>query len=178
MRRVIFFRHAKSDHGAAVSSDHERPINDRGRRAARAMGRFLAISGQVPERAVCSSARRARETLEVATEAGGWSVDVDVLDELYLAGSGRVLDVLRREADGTRSLLVVGHEPTCSEMVGRLSTQRPSPGAGSRVRFATATMARVDLPIESWADCDAGIGDIRWVVPAKLLTKGDFEFVD
>ncbi len=177
MRRVIFFRHGKSDWGAGVSSDHERPINERGRRAAHAMGRFLAISGQVPDRVVCSSAVRTRETIEVAIEAGSWSVDVEVLDELYLAEPARVLEVIRREADATRSLLVVGHEPTSSEMVRLLSVGGQMPGAGSVVRFPTASMARVNLPIESWTGCDYGVGELAWLVPPKLLTKGDFDFV-
>jgi phosphohistidine phosphatase len=177
MRRLIFFRHGKSDWSAGASSDHERPINDRGRRAAHTMGRFLAISGQVPDRVVCSSALRTRETLEVAIDAGGWDVDVEVLDELYLAETARVLEIIRRETDATKSLLVVGHEPTSSEMVRLLSAGQQMPGAGAVVRFPTATMARVNLSIESWSDCDYGVGELAWLVPPKLLTKGDFDFV-
>ena len=51
------------------------------------------------------------------------------------------------------------------------------PGAGAMVRFPTAAMARVDLAIDSWKDAAPGCGQLRWLVPPKLLTKGSFEFL-
>ena len=70
MKTLILFRHGKSDWDSEEPSDHDRPLAKRGRKAAKAMGKFLALAGQVPDSAVTSSAVRARSTLEIAMEAG------------------------------------------------------------------------------------------------------------
>ena len=64
MRRLILFRHGKSDWDAPFGSDHERPLSKRGVKAAKTMGLVLARSDLVPDHAITSSAVRARTTLE------------------------------------------------------------------------------------------------------------------
>ncbi len=176
MKTVLFMRHAKSDWKAPFGSDHERPLNQRGMRAARVMGRFLALTGQTPDRAVTSTAVRARTTLELAIEAGAWKCDVQQTDDLYQAHPGDVVDLIRAEDAAADSLLIVGHEPTTSEVV-RLLCGQGLPSFGSPVRFPTAAMGRVNLDIASWRGCEFGRGQLVWLTPPKLFTKGDFDFV-
>jgi hypothetical protein len=64
MRRLYLLRHAKSSWEDVGLADHDRPLAPRGRRAAKAIGRHLRDSGIEPELVLCSSARRAQETLE------------------------------------------------------------------------------------------------------------------
>ena len=176
MKRLLIFRHAKSDWGAGDDSDHERGLTSRGVTAAKTMGRFLGLAGQAPERILCSSATRTRLTLEHAMEAGEWQGSVEIEPSLYLAEAQTVFDLLHASTDAVKSLMLVGHEPTSSEMV-RLLCGCALPGAGEMVRFPTATLARVDLAIDSWRDCEPGCGQLRWMLPPKLLTKGDFDFI-
>ena len=70
MKTLIFFRHGKSDWNAGVGEDYLRPVNKRGKKDARRMGRFLAEIGGVPDRIISSTAIRARTTMEIAREAG------------------------------------------------------------------------------------------------------------
>ena len=70
-KKLILFRHAKSDWTSGAASDHARPLARRGMEAARVMGKFLMSAGEVPEQILCSSAVRAvaivaREEPEVA----------------------------------------------------------------------------------------------------------------
>ena len=176
MKRLLIFRHAKSGWGAADESDHERALTPGGVDAAETMGRFLSLAGQPPESVLCSSATRAKLTLRHASEAGGWESRVDFEPRLYLAEAHTVFDLLHEFAGDTKSLMLVGHEPTSSEMV-RLLCGCALPGAGAMVRFPTAAMARVDLAIDSWKEAAPGCGQLRWLVPPKLLTKGSFEFL-
>lgn len=175
MKRLLIFRHGKSDWGGGSEDDHDRELAPRGISAAEAMGRFLARSGQLPERIICSSAARAKLTLQHAMEAGRWDCEVAFESRLYLAESQAVFDILHEVSADTRSVMLVGHEPTSSEMV-RLVSGCALPGAGAMVRFATATMARLDLAIDSWEACEPGCGQLRWLIPPKLFTKGSFEF--
>ena len=144
MKRLLIFRHAKSGWGAADENDHERALTPRGVDAAEAMGRFLSLAGQSPESVICSSATRAKLTLRHAGEAGGWESRVDFEPRLYLAEAHTVFDLLHEFTGDGKSLMLVGHEPTSSEMV-RLLCGCALPGAGAMVRFPTAAMARVCL---------------------------------
>jgi hypothetical protein len=63
-RRLMIMRHAKSAWSSDVASDHERPLNKRGRRDAPRVGKRLAKLGWVPEFVVSSDSRRTRETWE------------------------------------------------------------------------------------------------------------------
>ena len=163
MKTLLFLRHGKSDWDADYGHDHERPLKKRGVKAARQMGRFLKATGQVPEGAVSSSAVRARRTLELAQEAGGWTgASVRVTDDLYDVYPGDVLEVIRAEPDTTEVLLLVGHEPTWSETISELI-------AGGELRFPTAALARVDLDVGSWRDVAFGLGRLILFAPPKLL---------
>ena len=60
--RLILTRHAKSSWDDPTQADHDRPLNDRGRRSARELGDWLASRGYHPEEVLCSTAERTRET--------------------------------------------------------------------------------------------------------------------
>lgn len=163
MKTVLFFRHGKSDWDADYGADHERPLAKRGRKAAAAMGRFLAQAGPLPDRILTSSAVRARETLDRAMRAGGWDDrPVRVTRSLYGADPGDLLGEVRKERDDARTLLLVGHEPTWSEAVSEAI-------GGGRLRFPTAALARVDFPADHWADVSFGTGELVWFVIPKIL---------
>lgn len=163
-RSLIIFRHGKSDWDAAFGSDHERPINKRGRRDSERMGRFLADVGDVPDRIVTSSALRARETLEHAVRGGDWGdVSTLVTDDLYEATPAAVLAIIQSQEDAVRRLLLVGHEPTWSHLVGLFV-------GGASVKMSTATMARIDFQVPMWSAVAFGQGTLRWIVPPKSLS--------
>lgn len=163
MKTLLFFRHGKSDWDAPFDRDHDRPLAKRGRQAARVMGRFLASSGQAPDSIVTSTAVRARDTVRMASLAGGWSASIRETSDLYGAGPETILSLVRTEPDAAQSLLLAGHEPTWSRTVGMLT-------GGCNVRFPTAAMARIDFDVFSWQDVDFGLGELVWLIPPKALS--------
>ena len=163
MKSVIFFRHTKSDWNTAFGHDHERPVNKRGKKAARRMGRFLALVDQVPDRIISSSAARARMSFELAAAAGEWGdIPTEITDDLYEASATDVLTLLQSVPDGSDRLLVVGHEPTFSDVIGKLI-------GTANVKMSTGSMARIDFDVEHWPDLAFGRGQLRWLVPPKIL---------
>lgn len=157
--RVLLLRHGKSDWNAEFDADHERPLNRRGERAARLMGQFIAGVGDLPDLVLTSTAVRARTTVEHAIDAGGWDCEVRRLDALYDSTPTRVLEVLREHAQGVRSVLVAGHEPTTSGTI-RLLT-------GARVEVPTASCAciEVDPPFAETT------GVLRWFTTPKVIAS-------
>ncbi len=164
MKTLLVMRHAKSDWGASYTRDHDRPLNSRGEKAARLMGRFLTDTGTVPDLIISSTAVRALTTAELATVAGEWSCVIETTPDFYTSDPERVLEVLAGVDPGVDILLITGHEPTWAGLVSRLI-------GGGRVRMPTAAVACLDLPHGSWADLAKAVCELRWLVTPKMLGK-------
>ncbi len=163
MKSLILFRHAKSDWDSGFEHDNERPLAGRGKKAARTMGSYLKAIGQVPDSAICSSAKRAVDTLARAIEAGDWQTTRRVCDRLYEAHPSDILKEIRKEPDSTETLMVVGHEPTMSETLAAFT--------GGRARFPTACIACIELGIERWRDAQFASGQLAWLVNPKVVPE-------
>lgn len=164
MKTLFLFRHADAASRHDYATDHERPLTERGRQNARAMGRFLAAIDQVPDRTVASTATRARQTLAQTRTGGGWSVRAQASDVLYEASARDVLAVVQETAAEADALLLVGHNPTFTDVVIRLI-------GGGNVRMATGTIARIDLTVDAWADVQFERGRLRWLIGPKDLPR-------
>lgn len=162
MTALLVFRHAKSDWSADPGGDDaDRPLTKRGRKSAAEIGRFMAASSNVPDGAICSPARRAKETLEIAMEAGEWRCPVREEPALYGSVSAIILSEINAESDATDVLLVVGHEPDSSALVSLLI------GGGS-VRMPTAALARIEFDTR-WSTVAPGVGTLSFLVAPRLF---------
>jgi phosphohistidine phosphatase len=148
-RRLVLVRHAKSDWPEGVA-DHDRPLAVRGRRDAPLVGRWLATAGYIPDAVICSTARRARETWDLAsatlTEASGAAPAVRREPRVYEATVLGLLMLVRELPDEHRVVAIVGHNPGIAELAVGLPAPPPQPPAS----FPTAAVAVLGLP-GSWA---------------------------
>ena len=166
-KRLLLFRHAKSDWHAGITDDHKRPLTKRGSEAARVMGRVLAAADQVPDLIVTSSAVRARTTVELAHTAGCWTCPIETSDALYDTDATSVLEEIRGLPDSADRVLLAGHEPTWSELAVRLI-------GGGDLRFPTAALVRLDLDVARWRDATFGSGVLVWLLHPKFFVEGNF----
>ncbi|MBU2957434.1 histidine phosphatase family protein [Paracoccus sp. 1_MG-2023] len=156
-RRLILTRHAKSAWDDPTLDDQDRPLNERGRRSARALGDWMASRGYEPEEVLCSTAMRTRQTWEVVS---GAPLEVRPVmrfeDSLYHAGPDRMLAVLRTATQPT--VMMLGHNPGISEFAAMLPARAPlDPEFRS---YPTAATLVVDFEIDSWADVEPGKGSV------------------
>ena len=150
MKTLLLLRHAKSSWKDDSITDHERPLNKRGKKTAPLMGHLLRENNLVPELIVSSTAVRARTTAEAAAEACGYPGEVIVTDELYLATAGEILKYAQDRTEATLGrIMLVGHNPGMEELVNILS--------GQREPFPTAALAVFELGIDSWRKLELGI---------------------
>ena len=124
--RLFLVRHAEAAPG---EPDDLRPLTDAGRAAARALGDVLAAESL--DAIVSSPLLRARETADAIARAAG----LDATADERLA-PGATVDDVRAVAHGD-SVVVVGHQPDCSEIVLALT--------GREVSFAPGAMHEVEL---------------------------------
>lgn len=144
-------RHGKSDWDADYEGDHQRPLNPRGVRSARLMGRLLSANGLTPAHVISSTAVRARTTAELAAEAGGWSAEIALERDLYDMGPQGVVACAAGAPD-VQPLMLVGHQPTWGLLVSVLT--------GTPADMKTASVAVIELPIESWTDLPVTEGEL------------------
>ena len=157
MSTLLVLRHAAAQHYAAA--DHERALTALGRRDAAAVGRALAATS-VPDRALVSSARRARETFAAASEHGTWSSEVEVLDALYHGAAEDVIAAVAHHGGDSDTLLLVGHEPWCSRLIGHLT--------GARVRMEAAALGSLQVG-PAWDELDPQWCALQWFAPPRML---------
>ena len=122
MRELILLRHAHAEPAAAGQADIDRPLSAQGLAEAEAAGRWLAAQGLVPDRVLCSPARRARESLEAVLQAIGY-VEQRLEADIYeaTAGSLAALADANREAE---RLLNVGHNPGLEHLAALLHSRQ------------------------------------------------------
>lgn len=162
-------RHAKSSWGDVTLSDHDRPLNRRGRDAAPRVGRALSEAGFVPELVYSSTAARTRETWELLAPAFNPRPDVEFHRELYLASPRAVLDMITAAPDEVATLLVLGHNPSTHALAAFLSrTGHPDRIERLRYKFPTGAVAVIELGSASWADAEDGGELLDFVLPRLL----------
>ena len=115
LRQLLLLRHAKSLWDDPKLSDHARPLNTRGRAAARAMRLAMRDLGLAPDLVLVSSARRTLQTLEALAPWDKLPL-IESTDALYLASARSMLSVLHDVAETVRSVLLIGHNPGMHEL--------------------------------------------------------------
>ena len=172
MRQLLLLRHAKSSWDDPRLPDHARPLNARGRRAARAMAAAMRERGFAPDVVLVSSARRTLQTLEALAPLDGTPI-VEPMDDLYLAPWQRLIDVLRQVPETARSVLLIGHNPGLHELALALAGPEGMAALGTegqRLAEAYPTAGLAEFAIASpWQGLTAGGGRLlRFLVPADL----------
>ena len=155
MRTLLILRHAHSDWKRGQLDDHNRPLNSRGRREALRVAKKLENAEVFPELILSSTAQRARNTAKAVAQALGPGVTLQLEASLYLATPKEIVTVLCDiRSPVSRQVLVVGHNPGLEELVFILT--------GHKEYLLTASLARIELPISSWANlCFGTNGSLR-----------------
>lgn len=168
--RLILLRHAKSAWPEGVA-DEERPLAERGRKAAPAIGAYMAREKLIPDLALVSPARRALETWELVRKALSKKVEERDAPGIYEVAAGRILEVIRTVKPGIRTLLMVGHNPGMEDLAALLVKDGDADAIGRmNEKFPTAGLAVVDFDVEGWDDVAAGTGYLERFVTPRLLT--------
>ena len=167
MKRLYLLRHAKSSWKDTGLPDHDRPLAARGRRAAKAIARHLRNRDLGPQLVLCSTARRARETLDRIQPALG-AATVELEHDLYAASAAALLQRLRRVPDTVASVMLIGHNPGLQDLA--LDLARPAPTLSElATKFPTAALATLEFRASSWQDLDHETGELVALVRPRDL---------
>ena len=160
MIELLVMRHAKSDWSTG-HGDFDRPLNDRGIRAADQMAQWLDDEGLCPDRVLSSAAARTRATAMAVVYA--CEVDpahVAFQDDLYLADDFTWRQAIARQS-ATR-LLICGHNPGLDDLVDSLCAD-PPPLSSSGKLMTTAAIAHFSF-LGPWYKISASTGKLIQLV--------------
>lgn len=172
MRQLLLLRHAKSAWDDPRLSDHDRPLNARGREAAAAMARAMRELGLAPDLVLVSSAVRTRQTL-AAHEPWEAAPLVETMERLYLADARTLFSVLHATAETVRSVLVIGHNPGLHEfamaLTGAQAMSRNDPVTRRLADgYPTGTLTEFVIAGPWWSLEEAGGRLVRMLAPRDL----------
>ncbi|UCI18042.1 histidine phosphatase family protein [Mesorhizobium sp. B2-1-8] len=152
MKQLLLLRHAKSSWDDPDLDDFDRPLDERGLKAARLIGRELAARGWLADLALVSPAMRARDTWRLVAAELPVHPRVAFAEALYDASAADILSEIRKADPSSGCLVVLGHNPGLEDLAKQLA----GPGSEAKARkrleekFPTAALARFVLE-DDWS---------------------------
>jgi phosphohistidine phosphatase len=172
MTKLLFLlRHAKSSWDDAQLQDVDRPLNTRGRMAAKTMGQHMARKGLISLAVLCSPAVRTRQTWNILSKQLKNAPTPTIIPELYDFGDGdAVLTCIRKAEDSDASLMIIGHNPALHNLARRLIIMADSDRHQRlNTKFPTCALAVISFDRDSWKDIAEGSGTLKHFIRPKDL---------
>ncbi|AZO42624.1 MULTISPECIES: histidine phosphatase family protein [Mesorhizobium] len=144
MKQLLLLRHAKSSWDDPDLDDFDRPLAERGLKAAQLMGRELAARNWLPELALVSPALRTRDTWRLVAAELSVRPRVELAKALYDASAADILSQIRKTDGSSGCLVVIGHNPGLEDLARQLAGPESEAKARKKLdeKFPTAALAR------------------------------------
>lgn len=156
MKFLLLMRHAKSTWEVPGQSDFERTLNERGKKDAPEMGKRIRKKEFAPELIVSSPAKRALKTArEVAKELHYEEKNIQLETDIYEADIDDLMHIIRSWDDTTTRVMMVGHNPSFTGMVGILTNTFVE-------NMPTAGIALIRFDLQSWKQVSKHTGTLEW----------------
>ena len=163
MKILLLLRHAKSSWKDKYQRDFDRPLNDRGKKAAETIGQYIRKEGISPELVLSSTAVRARQTTDIVLRAARLQSELRYDERIYEASPSRLMEVISQIDEKLSSVLLVGHNPGMEELLNLLTA--------SSEHMATATLAKIRLDgADKWTRIAAGKGNVDLIIRPREIT--------
>jgi len=157
-RTLLVLRHAKTEDTRPGSRDPERRLTSDGERQAAEAGDHLRRQETSVDTVLCSSAVRARQTLDLLMLGDQVAPErIEISDRFYNAGTDTLIEAIRELGDDCRVALLIGHAPGAPGLVYEMTD--PTTSAVEAVaaidgRFPAAALARLEFDGD-WSELEA-----------------------
>ena len=146
MKTIILVRHAKSSHSFGLSSDFDRPLNDRGFREASEMGKKLFDKKTIIDQFVSSPATRAKTTAELFVEAYDRKLkEIFFVPSLYHADPDGFSEVIHDLEDKYQHVALFSHNPGITDFASSLTDSEIT-------HMPTSSVFAVTASVDTWKD--------------------------
>lgn len=156
MKNLLIIRHAKSSWDDPDLEDKERPLDNKGLGDATLMANVLKNHNVRLDKIFCSTALRAKMTLELINKTLNFDLQKIVYtDELYNASRRNILNFLKVLDDDLINVAIVGHNPGLTDLADFLLYD-------FYYQLPTCAMVFIELDINKWSDLKSGTGTLRF----------------
>jgi len=161
---LIILRHGEAGtQNHSINNDSERALTAQGRREVQEIAKSLKSLKPDIDLVATSPLTRALETAEIVARAFSKSKKLEQWDELKPEGERSALYDRLSKMKEDSSVLVVGHEPYLSTLIGDLISNK----SGCRIVLKKAGIAKV--VINSFIP--KASGELRWLLTPKQIKK-------
>ncbi len=165
----MLMRHGKSDWSDSSFDDFERPLSQRGKKAARCMGQWLLENNYLPDCIISSTAKRARKTASHLLKGAEMDDSIVELDDtLYTSLAEHILMVVHSGNNDFQKLMLIGHDSGMEDLAMELADDSIRPQANGKI-MPTASIAIFDYHGSKWHKLNAGNVDLIDVIRPKEI---------
>ncbi len=164
MKNLLIMRHAKSDWGNSTLPDFDRPLNNRGKTSAPAMGNELLKRKKIPDLIISSPAKRAKTTAEMVSIVFGLDNPIQFENEFYFGHIAEIIRIVKKTGNSYDRIMVVGHNPTLEDLIDELIID------DNGYSMPTAAIASILFDVDRWEEIDKKTGILEWlIIPKELM---------
>ena len=166
MKTLLLLRHAKSSWKDTTLEDHERPLNERGKKDAPVMGEYLKNKNLAPDLIISSTAKRAKDTSKLVAKYCRYNKDIQSSKSLYGTSIKDYLNTIGGIAKEYDRVLLIGHNPVLEEVLETVT--------GEQIRMKTCSLVHISLPIKFWKEVKDDTntkGKLIDIIEVKKLDK-------
>jgi phosphohistidine phosphatase len=165
MRTLYLLRHAKSSWKDPSQADFERPLANRGRKACETVARLIRDRGVEFDLVLCSTAIRARETIDLVGKYAKLRTELRFDERIYEATVQQLVELISQLENDRKSVLLVGHNPGFEDLLHLFS--------GEDHRLPTASLAKIKLKVSKWSEPFENTAAVDWIARPKELEQTD-----
>ncbi len=163
MKTLFVLRHAKSSWDNPNLADFERPLNERGLKAAALIGEMILKKDFKIGYILSSPANRAKQTANLVKEYGKLESWIKLEDRIYEANTSTLENLIAGLDEEFQTAMLVGHNPGLEGFIGFLT--------GELCAMPTAALAVIDLEIEHWNQISHNVGSLRELLRSRDAVK-------
>ncbi len=164
MKTLILMRHAKALKDSPDFLDHSRSLSDKGKEDAKLMSHALKKEKYLPDFIVSSTSKRTIKTAKIVLEELNLKQEsLELESDLYEASTSDILHVIRAIPDNQKSVMLIGHNPSFTSMIGLLSSTFIE-------NLPTSGIAVIQFNIPTWKLTQHQSGKLVWFMHPKLLS--------
>ncbi len=161
-KQLSIIRHAKSD-WATGGRDFDRVINGRGYQDTKLIGNYLMANKQQFDRVYCSSAKRAKLTLEqLNTCLGLLKTDIQFEESLYLASLTHLVPFVEKISNQYEHVALIAHNPGLMDLCNFLTGDQLS-------NLPTCSVYAIDFEVDDWRAVGLENGIKKTLVTPRML---------
>lgn len=163
---LFLCRHAKSSWSEPGLADKERPLNERGKFDAPLMGEILKNKQESPDLIISSPAKRAYKTAKIIAEKLNYDIkNIEVENELYMAGKSDFLDVLTKCSSENKSIMLSSHNYGITDFANYISNSDIG-------NIPTCGIVKISFTFKNWEDLKNNKGKQQYFIYPKMFKHG------